>query len=104
MLKAVSAAIGISASFVVGTIYEKGWNIDRIQKKPGIPLFGTVSVANLASDRIQKPGIPLFGTVSVANLSNIRKYGDFVLSYDTRNKSAHWIFEHLTFESVADTA
>jgi endonuclease G len=24
--------------------------------------------------------------------------------YDTRNKSAHWIFEHLTFESVADTS
>ena len=104
MLKAVSAAIGIGTSFVFGTIYEKGWNIDRIQKKPGMPLFGTVSVANLASDRIQKPGIPLFGTVSVGNLSNVRKYGDFVLSYDNRNKSAHWVFEHLTIESVADTA
>ena len=36
--------------------------------------------------------------------SNIRSYGDYVLSYDTRNRSAHWVFEHLTFESVAYTA
>ncbi|KAK2710097.1 hypothetical protein QYM36_013690 [Artemia franciscana] len=36
--------------------------------------------------------------------SNIRCYGDYVLSVLTRNRSAHWVFEHLTFESVVYTA
>ena len=26
---------------------------------------------------------------------------DYVLSYDRRNRTAHWVFEHLTRESVA---
>ena len=25
---------------------------------------------------------------------------DYVLSYDTRNRTAHWVFEHLTKESL----
>ena len=31
---------------------------------------------------------------------NIRSRRDYVVSYDTRNKTAHWVFEHLTAESV----
>jgi endonuclease G len=30
----------------------------------------------------------------------IRTYDNFVLSYDRRNKTAHWVFEHLTPELV----
>ena len=26
---------------------------------------------------------------------------DYILSYDRRNRTAHWVFEHLTRESVA---
>lgn len=33
-------------------------------------------------------------------LDNIRSYSDYVLSYDRRNKTAHWVFEHLTPESI----
>ena len=27
-------------------------------------------------------------------------FRDYVISYDTRNRTAHWVFEHLTKESV----
>lgn len=33
-------------------------------------------------------------------LDNVRSFDDFVLSYDRRNRVAHWVFEHLTEESV----
>ncbi|KAK2703435.1 endonuclease G, mitochondrial-like [Artemia franciscana] len=111
MLKAVSAAIGIGASFVAGIIYEKDCSIDRIPIKPGIPLFGTVSAAEpisnlpvpLEPDK-NAPRISQVMRFGFPSLSNIKSYGDYVLSYDTRNRSAHWVFEHLTFESVAYTA
>lgn len=28
-------------------------------------------------------------------LDHVRSYEDFVLSYDRRNRVAHWVFEHL---------
>lgn len=31
---------------------------------------------------------------------NIRSYEDFILSYDRRNRVAHWVFEHLTKERL----
>lgn len=30
----------------------------------------------------------------------IRVYGDYILSYDRRNRTANWVFEHLTEESI----
>lgn len=33
-------------------------------------------------------------------MDNVRSYSDFVLSYDRRNRVAHWVFEHLTPETV----
>ena len=27
-------------------------------------------------------------------------FRDYIVSYDARNKTAHWVFEHLTKESV----
>jgi endonuclease G len=33
-------------------------------------------------------------------MDNIRSYEDYVLSYDRRNRVAHWVFEHITAESV----
>nr|XP_012136813.1 PREDICTED: endonuclease G, mitochondrial isoform X2 [Megachile rotundata] len=74
---------------------------------PGLPLFGTVSAAtafvptetetNMGSNlsatskrvsEIMKYGFP--------GLDHVRSYEDFVLSYDRRNRVAHWVFEHLT--------
>ena len=34
-------------------------------------------------------------------LDNVRSLDDFVLSYDRRNRTAHWVFEHLTPDSIA---
>ena len=34
-------------------------------------------------------------------LDNVRTLDDYVLSYDKRNRTAHWVIEHLTAESVA---
>lgn len=71
---------------------------------PALPLFGTVSAASPISplpaqsnvsnrvSQIMKYGFP--------GLDNIRSYDDFVLSYDRRNRVAHWVFEHLTAESI----
>lgn len=33
-------------------------------------------------------------------LDNVRSFDDYVLSYDRRNRVAHWVFEHLTAEGV----
>lgn len=74
-----------------------------------MPIFGTVSAAtpfvadktepktdvwNVSSriSQIMKHGFP--------GLDNVRSYSDFVLSYDRRNRVAHWVFEHLTAETV----
>ena len=43
---------------------------------------------NSSADKIMKFGFP--------SLENLRVYDDFVLSYDRRNRNAHWVFEHLT--------
>lgn len=33
-------------------------------------------------------------------LDNIRSFDDYVLSYDRKTRIAHWVFEHITAESV----
>lgn len=33
-------------------------------------------------------------------LDHVRSYEDYVLSYDRRNRVAHWVFEHLTKERL----
>lgn len=42
--------------------------------------------------QIMKYGFP--------GLDNVRSYQDYVLSYDRRNRVAHWVFEHLTSETI----
>ena len=42
--------------------------------------------------QVMKHGFP--------SLDNIRSFDDFVLAYDKRNRTAHWVFEHLTREKV----
>lgn len=34
-------------------------------------------------------------------LDNVRSFSDYVLSYDRRNRVPHWVFEHLTADSIA---
>lgn len=95
-------------SFTAGSYSEGKEFINTYQtlKKihlPAFPLFGTVSAASPLSpissqinvsrvSQIMKYGFP--------GLDNVRSYDDFVLSYDRRNKVAHWVFEHLTAETI----
>ncbi|EFO84287.1 hypothetical protein CRE_23804 [Caenorhabditis remanei] len=44
------------------------------------------------SSEIMKHGYPGF--------TNVRTYEDFVLSYDYKTKTAHWVCEHLTPERL----
>lgn len=43
--------------------------------------------------QIMKYGFP--------SLDSLRSFDDFVLSYDRRNRTAYWVFEHLTKENTA---
>lgn len=82
---------------------------------PGLPIFGTVSAATaFVPDVVQEPTAPAptGGKVTTTSrisqimkfgfpgLDNVRSYSDYVLSYDRRNRVAHWVFEHLTPEGV----
>lgn len=94
------ASIG---SFIVGTYYGQA-NSKRDKFQKGFPIFETVfaatsfspAVANEADvsriSQIMKHGFP--------SLDNVRSFDDFVLSYDRRNRVAHWVFEHLTKDNI----
>lgn len=80
---------------------------------PGVPLFGTVSAATpispkeivpvdenttkLAPPQSRVSQIMKFG---FPGLDNVRSFDNFILSYDRRNRVAHWVFEHMTRETV----
>lgn len=75
-------------------------NLYNLKPFPGLPIFGTVSAAAVVPysqkvevsntnrvAQIMKHGFP--------GLDNVRSFDDYVLSYDRRNRVAHWVFEHL---------
>ncbi|KAH8371355.1 hypothetical protein KR093_007064 [Drosophila rubida] len=79
---------------------------NKFQRLPGLPVFATVSAAalipageqNLTAtpsriSQIMKYGFP--------GLDHVRSQSDYVLSYDRRNRVPHWVFEHLTADTVA---
>ena len=47
-----------------------------------------------------KPSVATIMRHGFPSLDNIRSFDDFVLAYDKRNRTAHWVFEHLTHEKV----
>lgn len=99
-----------AGSFLAGTYYENTYKIclprDPIKKLPALPLFGTVSAATPfssvpANQEITSPvRISQIMKYGFPGLDTIRSFQDYVLSYDKRNRVAHWVFEHLTAESV----
>lgn len=106
---AVIGSIGIS-SFFVGTYLERKQIdtklIKQLREYNAIPIFATVFAATPFSappavqegtlvnrvSQIMKYGFP--------GMDNIRSFDDYVLSYDRRNRVAHWVFEHLTAENI----
>ncbi|OAD57725.1 Endonuclease G, mitochondrial [Eufriesea mexicana] len=77
----------------------------NIKEMPGLPLFGTVSAA-VPVESTKDMGSSLSSRVSeimkygFPGLDHVRSYEDFVLSYDRRNRVAHWVFEHLTQDKL----
>nr|ACO15198.1 Endonuclease G, mitochondrial precursor [Caligus clemensi] len=79
---------------------------------PGLPTLATVSAASpiIGSDRAlnKVPPVSEKGSLRVAeimrfgfpSLDTIRSRKDYVISYDRRNRTPNWVFEHLTPESV----
>lgn len=76
-------------------------------------LFSTVSAATKIQDSLiitkedavpePSPNAPRIAQImrfGFPSLSNIRSLDDYVLSYDTRTRVPHWVFEHLTACSV----
>ena len=44
--------------------------------------------------------VSVFSRFGFPGLDNIRAQSDYILSYDRRNRVAHWVFEHLTLEGT----
>ncbi|XP_068143692.1 endonuclease G, mitochondrial [Drosophila tropicalis] len=98
-------------AFYLGSYAERrqGNNVNENTLKlhlPGLPTFSTVSAATLIPaneanvsatpsriSQIMKYGFP--------GLDHVRSHADYVLSYDRRNRVPHWVFEHLTAQTVA---
>lgn len=94
------------SSFFIGVEYGKQYpakSFPALPRLPGLPVFGSVSAATpyhpieseahankIAS--IMKYGFP--------GMDQIRSYDDFVLSYDRRNRVAHWVFEKINQQSI----
>ncbi|XP_037046159.1 endonuclease G, mitochondrial [Bradysia coprophila] len=81
-------------------------NQKTLTPKPALPIFGTVSAATAVVPSTNNNAVSFPGRVSeimkygFPGMDNIRSYSDYVLSYDRRNRVAHWTFEHLTPQSV----
>jgi len=92
---------------------------------PGLPSSATVSAATavqlsppvsapsvalpskaMATPEVPPEPAPGFSRIAeimrfgFPGLDNIRSHKDYVVSYDRRNRTPHWVFEHLTKESV----
>ncbi|XP_019549835.3 endonuclease G, mitochondrial [Aedes albopictus] len=123
----VLSSVGIG-SYFVGTLVERRKNTDsavchrvaehhdyvndrtaagsllrELVAKPGLPIFGTVSAASPIPAEQKPANVSRIGQImkfGFPGLDNVRSYDDYVLSYDRRTRVAHWVFEHLTAESV----
>lgn len=98
-----------TSGFLAGTYFERKKICDlqdiskQIYNLPALPIFGSVSAATAFSPAPVETNtnrIPQIMKYGFPGLDNVRSFDDFVLSYDRRNRVAHWVFEHLTAESV----
>ncbi|CAL7947163.1 unnamed protein product [Xylocopa violacea] len=83
----------------------------NIKEMPGLPLFGTVSAATECVPAELESNMGSKLSTTATRVSEIMKYGfpgldqvrsfeNFVLSYDRRNRVAHWVFEHLNKDNL----
>lgn len=102
LLKVITLTAASAGGWVAGSNYEKYRNSSKH--------FPTVEAA--IPDMVPDTAISIENkSVSISHTSQIMKFGfpgfdqlkaldDFVLSYDRRNRTPHWVFEHLTREDL----
>ncbi|XP_057326339.1 endonuclease G, mitochondrial [Microplitis mediator] len=82
-----------------------GMNLN-LKRMPGLPIFGSVSAAvpmvpsDSDSSKVSTSRVSQIMKYGFPSLDNIRSFDDFVLAYDRRNRVAHWVFEHLSKETL----
>jgi len=109
------AGVGVTG-FLGGGASERWRRHKELGRIPALPLGPKVSAATavvpsedrvVAVPEIDVPPEPV-GAPRVAQimrfgfpgLDHVRSHSDYILSYDRRNRIPHWVFEHLTKESV----
>jgi len=119
LLGAAGAAGLGSAGWLAGAAWQKRkQQIDPValdrQTFPCLPLQVSASVSvpsvtfsnteDLAPDPgPQAPRISQIMRFGFPGLDHVRAHQDYVMSYDRRNKVPHWVFEHLTKDSIVKT-
>ncbi|XP_003739187.1 endonuclease G, mitochondrial [Galendromus occidentalis] len=86
----VAASAGLVGLMAGAAATECFRNSPRVEAATLIPLQST-AVEHRPSE-IMKHGFP--------GMDNVRFFSDYVLSYDKRNRTAHWVMERLTAESI----
>ncbi|KAL3871839.1 hypothetical protein ACJMK2_039811 [Sinanodonta woodiana] len=99
ILPVVSLGVGV----VIGVKYREWINLSRKH----YDYLPTVSAATSSTNKPSLTDTAVALTMSPSKRSaeimkygypgsDVRTYDNFVLSYDRRNRNAHWVFEHLT--------
>lgn len=101
----------LSISSFIGGIYyqklkQKQFLFNQLTECNSLPIFDTVFAASPFSPSVAPQEKTLVNRVSqimkygFPGLDNVRSFDDFVLSYDRRNRVAHWVFEHITADRI----
>ncbi|XP_077283421.1 endonuclease G, mitochondrial [Arctopsyche grandis] len=72
-------------------IFEK-LSFGKVSAATPMSVSDSIATGPARVSQIMKYGFP--------GLDNVRSFDNYVLSYDRRNRVAHWVFEHLTKQSV----
>lgn len=104
----LTGSVGISG-FLAGTYFERNQIQDKLRELRQcnvIPIFDTVfAAAPFSTSPVVQEGAMVNRVSQIMKygfpgLDNVRSFDDYVLSYDRRNRVAHWVFEHLTTENT----
>ncbi|KAK9505353.1 hypothetical protein O3M35_009433 [Rhynocoris fuscipes] len=98
-------------SYLAGSLYEKRKrinfeNYDTVENVENNSIFGRVLAATMIENNADNKLVKVQSRTSeimkhgFPSLNDIKSYDDFVLSYDKRNRIAHWVFEHLTVDRL----
>lgn len=107
------AGLGVS-SWIGGGTYERWRQYNELGSIPALPLGPKVSAAtaivpvgesslallDVPPEPVGAPRVAQIMRFGFPGLDNVRSHSDYILSYDRRNKVPHWVFEHLTKDSI----